>query len=303
MKRKVFCISGGGASAGAYLAWFKYLPGNLMLELLEIPGRGLRKGEPHVSSFESLIDDFCATITEKTADSPEPYYLFGYCFGGTIAYELCLRMAERNVRPPRRIFLAAAIPTDCPHEMVFANPANEEKVAGIAEQYFPASVFPNRREARQLSKRFVHLLFKRYGQYKTMVPITFEELFPNVDESDPAFIEKEKALDFANDTQYLLNLDLTMDQQIRAAQRTFEHLAVDITALAGRTDPLSPVEEVGRWEQYADAAFDLQIIDGGHGFAFEEPGSKQCVDAVAGADRCYKAQQGLHQSSGEVKES
>lgn len=291
MKRKVFCISGGGASASAYLAWFRHLPSTLMLELLEIPGRGLRKDEPCAASFESLVDDFLATVAQKTAGSQEPYYLFGYCFGGTIAYELCLRMAQEGVQLPHHLFLAAASPTDCPHKMIFSDSENEPKVESIAEQYFPASVFPDRREAKRLSKRFVHLLFKKYARYGTLVPITFEELFPNADALDSASAEKTKALDFANDTQHLLNLDLTMDQQIRASKQSFAHVPVSITALAGTGDSLTPVDDIARWERYTDGNFSLEVINGGHGFAFEEPGCKQCVDAIVEADRCYTAQQ------------
>lgn len=285
LKEKVFCISGGGAPVSAFLVWFRHLPRGLSLELLEIPGRGLRKDESHPDSFDAIIDDFYGTIRTKLADSEVNYYLFGYCFGGNIAHSLCLRMERDGFPLPRRIFVTASGPTDEPRTFLFANPTNERRVQDVAGQYFPRSVFPDRDEARRLSRRFTHLLFMKYRRYGTMVPITFEELFPNEGENDPENVEKVKALDFANQTQRLLWLDLSMDDGMRNDQGPLGHIGTDVTALVGKRDPLVSAADVSRWADYVDGEFELVTIDGGHGFAFEEPGCSQCVEAVAVARR------------------
>ena len=61
-----------------------------------------------------------------------------------------------------------------------------------------------------------------------------------------------------------------------------------MTIFAGKDDELVPVKEAARWSEFADGACDLELIEGGHVFIFEEPGYRQCVESLVRAVRRYE---------------
>lgn len=287
-KPKVFCVSGGGASAGAYLIWFKALPKDIDLELLDIPGRGLRKSEAPLTALEDIVDDFYSIVKQKVEKDSPPYFFVGYCFGATIVYELCRKIKKEGLSLPKRVFFASSDPTPELSVPLFDNPSCEEPLRELAVRYFPESIFPDREKTGKIARRFVGQMAKNHRRYNRLVPVTMEELFPNLPPDDPAYAERACAVDFANDTLVLLYEDYRMGGQWQKRKDRLEPVSVDMTIFAGKDDAIVPVEKASLWKQWALADCDIQIIDGSHAFVFEEPGYRQCVEALARAVRSYE---------------
>lgn len=287
-KKKVFCVSGGGASAGAYLIWFKALPEDIDLELLEVPGRGLRKSEPSCNSMEEIVEDFYEIIRRKVRDDSIQYYLVGYCFGVSVIYELYRKIKNSGFIMPKRLFFAGGDPIDKPRTYLFADPNREEMLNDMVTRYFPESIFRDRNQTQKIASRFINLLFKKYQKYERLIPVTIEEMFPNSSEHELNYLEKSKAVDFANETLRLLDSDLRIECAARNHSSQFDRVSVDMTIFAGKDDELVPVKEAARWSEFADGVCDLELIEGGHVFIFEEPGYRQCVESLVRVVRRYE---------------
>lgn len=277
LKQRFFCISGGGFSASTYLTWFKTLPREYTLELMELPGRGLRKDEPCCPSMDAIVDDLLPRIEEKAGHAEGDYYLVGYCFGATVAAYLCARIEESGFKPPRRLFLGGAGPTDERPAYFFSDRANMKSAGKFFKHLFPESMIGDPRERDRVAKRFIRLLFDKYARYQRLIPLSLEELFPGTSATDADLIEKQVILDFANETERILDTDFRISWEL---PRENVELSVDITAMAGSEDPFAPAETMGRWADCTTGDFELKVIEGGHTFFFEEPYCSNTVDAV-----------------------
>lgn len=93
---RLFCFPYAGANAAYYRPWGHLLPDDIELWPIELPGRGVRFGEPLQAEMLSLAHDIAAAIAEH-ADIP--FALFGHSMGSAIAFATALRLLDRRLRP------------------------------------------------------------------------------------------------------------------------------------------------------------------------------------------------------------
>lgn len=60
----LYCLPCAGASASVYLRWRRRLPAWIEVLPLELPGRGMRLGEPLVEDFQTLVEQLCEEIVQ-----------------------------------------------------------------------------------------------------------------------------------------------------------------------------------------------------------------------------------------------
>ena len=60
----LYCLPCAGASASVYLRWRRRLPAWIKVLPLELPGRGMRLGEPLVEDFQTLVEQLCEEIAQ-----------------------------------------------------------------------------------------------------------------------------------------------------------------------------------------------------------------------------------------------
>ena len=60
----LYCLPCAGASASVYLRWRRRLPAWIEVLPLELPGRGMRLGEPLVEDFQTLAEQLCEEIAQ-----------------------------------------------------------------------------------------------------------------------------------------------------------------------------------------------------------------------------------------------
>ncbi|MEU2180425.1 thioesterase II family protein [Streptomyces thermolilacinus] len=100
----LFCIPFAGGGTEAFDGWHEALAPVAEVRVAELPGRGVRFGQPLVDSMPALVAD----LAEQCEDlSRRPFALLGYSFGSYAAYALALHLAERG-RTPGRLFVGGS---------------------------------------------------------------------------------------------------------------------------------------------------------------------------------------------------
>ena len=101
VKPKFFCVHGAGGNVLFYRHLSKLLGEDVPFYGLQ--SRGLDGSAEPLSSVEDMAEAYVAEIT--TVQASGPYYLGGYCLGGTIAFE----MAQQLQRAGQEVALPALL--------------------------------------------------------------------------------------------------------------------------------------------------------------------------------------------------
>ncbi len=102
---RLICVPQAGAGAGAFSGWRGRLPAGVELTPVELPGRGTRLGEPMPASFAALADALFAGIR---AELDRPYALFGHSLGGSLAYEVAIRVQRHGLPAPAAVLISGS---------------------------------------------------------------------------------------------------------------------------------------------------------------------------------------------------
>lgn len=101
---QLFCFPYAGGSASAFMHWQAHLPREVELIGVQLPGRGSRMPEPPFVDIDRLLDELVPAI--RTA-ARSPFAMFGHSLGGTLAFEVALRLRREAATEPSCLFLSA----------------------------------------------------------------------------------------------------------------------------------------------------------------------------------------------------
>ncbi|WP_165665266.1 thioesterase II family protein [Metapseudomonas otitidis] len=101
---RLFCLPYSGASAMAYNRWRRILPAWLVVQPLELPGRGMRMDEPLHTRLDTLVAQLAREVAPQVQ---QPYALFGHSLGGLLAFELAHALREKGLPEPLALFPSA----------------------------------------------------------------------------------------------------------------------------------------------------------------------------------------------------
>lgn len=104
---RLFCFPYAGANAAYYRPWGELLPDDIELWPIELPGRGVRFGEPLQAEMQILAHDIAGAIAGK-ADIP--FALFGHSMGSAIAFATALGLLDHGLKPEAVIASGRAAP-------------------------------------------------------------------------------------------------------------------------------------------------------------------------------------------------
>lgn len=102
---RLFCLPYAGGSASYYYSWRSYVPHDLELCPVELPGRGARFGEAPFRELPALVNALADALRDEF---DLPFYLFGHSMGGVVAFELCRELRRRGWSLPGHLFVSAA---------------------------------------------------------------------------------------------------------------------------------------------------------------------------------------------------
>jgi surfactin synthase thioesterase subunit len=90
---RLFCIPYAGGAASLYRHWPDGLPSAIDVCPVELPGRGVRLGEPPISDMAAQCDGIAAAIEQLPGNIP--IAVFGHSMGARIAFEVVRRLDGR----------------------------------------------------------------------------------------------------------------------------------------------------------------------------------------------------------------
>lgn len=100
---RLFCIPYSGGNAYSYSEFKKYLPLNIELCNLELPGRGKRISEPLLSGIQEMTEDLFRQIKNRIDG---PYAVFGHSLGALLSYTLCRYISGKGLKLPATLFVS-----------------------------------------------------------------------------------------------------------------------------------------------------------------------------------------------------
>jgi surfactin synthase thioesterase subunit len=100
---RLFCIPFSGGNAYSYSEFKKYLPDNIELCNLELPGRGKRVSEPLLMNIEDMTMDLFKQVGNKL---DIPYAIYGHSLGALLVLTLCRYIADSGKNLPTLLFVS-----------------------------------------------------------------------------------------------------------------------------------------------------------------------------------------------------
>lgn len=101
----LYCLPCAGASATMYMRWRRLLPSWINVVPVELPGRGMRMGEPCLESFNDLVSLICDDIRHRL---PKKWAFFGHSMGALLAFGVADRLRMHGHVMPLTLFASAS---------------------------------------------------------------------------------------------------------------------------------------------------------------------------------------------------
>lgn len=160
---RLFCLPYSGASAMVYARWRRALPEWLQVCPLELPGRGMRLGEPLQRDIKTLAAQLADEISR---DLDGPYALFGHSLGGLLAFELAHALAARKAPAPLALFASGtAGPAHRDVSEYAVEKTDEQLIARLRELQGTAEEVLANAELMQLMLPILRADFLLYGSF------------------------------------------------------------------------------------------------------------------------------------------
>lgn len=106
-----------GGWPSAFRTWWQVLPADVELLVAQLPGRGVRIGEPPLTRLEPMVEALSRDLADR---DPLPYAVVGHSFGSVLGYELTRAMEQKGL-PPTLLAVSARQPPCFPSEPPFAH--------------------------------------------------------------------------------------------------------------------------------------------------------------------------------------
>jgi surfactin synthase thioesterase subunit len=119
-RRRLICLPFAGGGPATYRQWPKYLPDDVEVAAVVLPGRDPSSRQRPTDSIGELVEATREGLGELDARDPLPFALFGHSMGALIAFELAVSL-ESGDGPapvscgPERLFVSGRRPPDEPH--------------------------------------------------------------------------------------------------------------------------------------------------------------------------------------------
>ncbi|MFD2054854.1 SDR family NAD(P)-dependent oxidoreductase [Mesorhizobium calcicola] len=119
---RIICFPHGGGSVQSFRTWSDYLPDDVDLICLDLPGRGKRSAEAAIRSMDVLVP----MVTEALRGyNDRPFVFFGHSVGALVAYEIARSLEKASLPCPFHVVVSAHpsadVPADEPPMYIYAD--------------------------------------------------------------------------------------------------------------------------------------------------------------------------------------
>lgn len=110
---RLFCFPYAGGGVTAFRTWPDYLPHNVEVQTLEMPGREAQLRLPGFVRIEPLV----AAIGDAIKDYMDPpFVFFGHSMGALVSFEVARLLRREDATQPRALFVSGRRPPQLPIE-------------------------------------------------------------------------------------------------------------------------------------------------------------------------------------------
>lgn len=110
---RLFCFPYAGGGATAFRTWPDYLPDNVEMQALEMPGRETQLRLPSFVRVEPLVRAIGEAIKGYM---DRPFVFFGHSMGALVSFELARLLRREQRSAPRTLFVSGRRPPQLPTE-------------------------------------------------------------------------------------------------------------------------------------------------------------------------------------------
>lgn len=142
-KLRLFCFPCAGGTTSAYSKWYNYLPTDIEINLVQLPGRSHRIEEPPFTNFLPLIKTLTSELKPYLN---KPFAFFGHSMGATLAFEIIRQLRHENHQIPIHLFAAACPAPHSPIKTFIHKLPETEFIAELQHRYnaIPQSILKNK---------------------------------------------------------------------------------------------------------------------------------------------------------------
>lgn len=115
---RMFCFPYAGGSADVYRSWQRWVPGQLDVCLVHLPGRGRNIKQPAFTRIIPLVKELADRLDHKTRI---PYVLYGHSMGALISFELSRELFRRHGNGPKHLFVSGRVAPQWPPDEITFN--------------------------------------------------------------------------------------------------------------------------------------------------------------------------------------
>ena len=94
---RLFCFSYAGGGASVFRSWADFLPRDVEVCAIQLPGREYRIGEPAYRRLVPLVQDLSDAILPHL---DRPFAFFGHSMGALVSFELARHLRRTQKRQP-----------------------------------------------------------------------------------------------------------------------------------------------------------------------------------------------------------
>lgn len=128
---RLFCFGYAGGSATIFRTWHQYLPKNVEVCPIEIPGRGKQIKSTPYQQIEPLIIEIADHIIPYL---DKPFMIFGYSMGSLISFELCrILRSQHNLLPLHLVVAARRAPQFPAEKPLISHLPDDEFIAELGK--------------------------------------------------------------------------------------------------------------------------------------------------------------------------
>lgn len=255
-----------------YLGWKKKLADAYETVPLEIPGRGRAADVPCPDTVEEIAELLAGEIRSKAEG--RAYALFGYCYGGIVAYEICRVLHQKGFPMPEDVFVCGAVPPSGAREIkpLLKQKEKRAELRSMLSRFFPPYLTSDKEALDRICVRYMEELFEKYDQAGKITAVLPEDLASPGGTADHKLLQY--ILDFAN--SFFVNYGKDEASLLRYCGGQREPFSLDcgLSVICGRDDSLTG-RSGGAWQQCSVRPIDLIYIDGDHFSLIED------IDVIA----------------------
>ncbi|NES71096.1 MAG: thioesterase [Okeania sp. SIO2D1] len=128
---RLFCFHPAAAGASLFRLWGKYLPSNIEVCAIQLPGRETRIKEPLITKW----DDLLPTLTKVLSPLIEeyPFVFFGHSLGALISFEVVRKLRREKLPIPKYMFVSGRRAPHIPIDNLRHQASNETLISTLRE--------------------------------------------------------------------------------------------------------------------------------------------------------------------------